>query len=306
MLYLGSGNGLMIVTTSNNTVTNNSSAPGTVLAVSPDSSTVLIADGTTLFIYSSTTSGVASRAIAAGASAAAWSPDGNRAYIATPSGIFVYTPATSTMTQLSIGSVASVDFLAQGSFAYLAGGPSPVSVLATCNNGVVSGSITTPPTATPTLIRSVPNATHVLAVDTSSIDDISVTEPDTPVRIGFTLPLPAPCTPPTVTNANLNHSFGMGTFTPTQLLVTPDSSMAFVLASGNPNLLVYNVSGQTTKAINLGGTALTKGGVTPDSAYVFVGVTGTNTIHKIGVASGTDAITPIQVSFEPDLVAVQP
>jgi hypothetical protein len=313
-LYLGSGGGLMVVTTSNNTVANNAGAPGTVLAVSPDSSTVLTATSGNVYVFASSNSAVKPLPVA-GAVAAAFSPDSNRAYIVTSSGLVVYTTATGGISNLSIGNSnkcaqttplagACVDFLAQGSFAYLAGGPDTVSVLATCNNSPVTGAVTSPPATAPTLIRSLPNATHVLTANSPNIDDITVTETGT---VGSTALAGTTCIPPSVTNANASHPIpGVSAFTPSQLIVTPDSSKAYIL-SDNASLLVYDVASATPLTITItGATGLTTGGVTLDSTNLFVGVLGTNTIHKITVSSGVDNGVFATPGFEPDFVAVRP
>lgn len=305
-LYLGSVSGLMVVGTSSttsNTIGSNVNVPGTVLAISPDSTTVLIADptGTVVYVYTGATAAVRTLSIT-GARAAAYSPDGSRAYIATPVGIYVYTAGTGVISSQPIGAVAALDFLAQGSFAYLAGGGANVSVLATCNNSAVAAAsaVTPQPTGVPKIIRSLPNAQHVLTANSPNIDDITVTE-GAPIGAATS----SSCQP-ALTNTSVSKGFGLASFTPTQLLVSPDSTKAYILASDTGSLLAYNVATQTPSTIPLGGTGLTTGGFTLDSAYVFVGVTGTNTIHKLAVATGTDAITPISPGFQPDLVAVRP
>lgn len=314
-LYLGSTSGLMIYDPAANTVTSLNGIPGKVLAVSPDSTLILIADSSTVRIYSTATSTATSIPVS-GAVSAAWSVDGSKAYIATSttSGISVYTTNTGAVTNLNLGApVNAVDFLAQGSFAYLAGGGSTVSLRNTCDDSPNTGGWTTAlPASTPAFIRSLPNATHVLAATTTSIEDIAITLP-TLLPIPATVPLPdspgAGC-PPHVGNANTSQGFGVGTFTPNQLIVTPDSGKAYVLTGSTANLLVYDVASRTPSVISLGAgaTGSTTGGVTLDSAFLFVGVAGTNTIHKVTVASGTEASPPfpVSVSFSPDLVAVRP
>jgi hypothetical protein len=62
-----------------------------------------------------------------------------------------------------------------------------------------------------------------------------------------------------------------------------------------------------------GGTATTTGGATLDNAQVYVGALGSNDVHRIDVAAGTDA-QQIAVSLKdaasatvsPDFVAVRP
>lgn len=305
-LYLGSASGLMVVgvtSTTSNTIGSNVSVPGTVLAISPDSTTVLIADptGTIVYVYTGATAAVRTLSIP-GARAAAYAPDGSRAYIATPTGIYLYTTATGVLANQPIGSVTTLDFLSQGSFAYLAGGGANVSVLAICNNAAVvpASAVTPQPTGVPKIIRSLPNAKHVLTANSPNLDDITVTE-GAPIGASTS----TSCQP-ALTNTSVSRSFGLTSFTATQLLVSPDSTKAYILASDTGSLLAYDVATQTPSAIALGGTALTTGGFTLDSAYLFVGVAGTNTIHKIAVATGTDAITPISPGFQPDLVAVRP
>ncbi len=307
-LYLGSASGMMLITTSSttsNVITTYTALPGTVLSVSPDSLYALVADpgGATVYLYAKTDASARGLSIS-GARAAAWSPDSARAYVATTNGIVVYTVLTNALTSLNINAVTALDFLAQGAFVYTAGGGANLNVLAICNNAAVAaGSAVTPqPTTVPALVRSLPNATHVLAANSPNIDDVAVVEA---APIGA--PTSSSCQP-AVTNTRVSKSFGLASFTAKQILVTPDSTKAYILASDSGSLLAYNVATQTASTISLGAgaTGATTGGATLDSAYVFVGVTGTNTIHKIAVATGTEAITPISPGFQPDLVAVRP
>jgi hypothetical protein len=254
-----------------------------------------------VYLYSGSNSTIRTLSLT-GARAAAYSPDGSRLYIATPTGIYVYITATGGLTNYPIGAVTALDFLTQGSFAYLAGGGSNLTTLATCNNAAVAAAaaVTPQPDGVPTMVRSLPNATHLLAVDSPYLDDVTVTESSPAGASGTTTCQPG------VTNPLVKQSFGLSSFTPSQLLVSPDSSKAYVLASDSSKLLVYNVATQTPSTIDLGGTGLTTGGFTLDSNYLFVGVAGSNTIRKLSVATGTDIITPISLSFQPDFVAVRP
>jgi len=84
-LYFGSPQGLMSITTANNSVTGaNVSLPGTVLAISPDGSTLVITDPTrqTISLYSTASASVTT-IIGGIGTRAVWSPDSQTVYITT-------------------------------------------------------------------------------------------------------------------------------------------------------------------------------------------------------------------------------
>ena len=92
----------------------------------------------------------------------------------------------------------------------------------------------------PTLIKALPNGTGAVAVDPPSIDVIST--PST---------LSAGC--PVTTQSTINsYDLGVGSFTPAQLLVTPNSSTAWIL-SNLSNLLGFNVSSLAPSTVPAGG-----------------------------------------------------
>src|SRR5260370_19469315 len=113
--------------------------------------------------------------------------------------------------------------------------------------------------------------------------------------------------PTTISETTCVVAFTGGT-TAKQIIITSNGTHAYVTSDLAGKLLSYDVVGNATGAVNLVGTApvTTTGGVTLDSASVYVGVNdgGTGSVHKIDVASGNDT-TQISVSFVPDLVAVR-
>jgi hypothetical protein len=115
---------------------------------------------------------------------------------------------------------------------------------------------------------------------------------------------------PTIVESELQpHSSG-DTFEPNQLIITPDSTKAFVTSTARTgSLLAYNVGTGTVSTITLAGpnastAGTTTGGMTLDSKTLFVGGTDNN-VHVIDVASGSDT-SQIDVGFTPELVAVRP
>ena len=99
----------------------------------------------------------------------------------------------------------------------------------------------------------------------------------------------------------------VSSFTPSQLLVKPDGSQAYILASDNANVLAYNIFAGTTSTIPLTNSpTLYTGGITLDGAFMYVGASDNGgSIHVIDLNAMQDT-TQIPVSFTPNLVAVRP
>jgi hypothetical protein len=217
-----------------------------------------------------------------------------------------YLVAGSTLYQYSIQfalrtipmSVAANDVAVNtsGQYAYTAGGEaSAVAARDTCRNDSTWAPEDVVGTgAAPDLIASASNGS-LLAVEgaSSEIDKITPT-------IGAP-PAGTSC-PPSVSNALASASFGVGAFTPRQIIVTPDGSKAFI-TSDNNSLLGYDVAANTTFTVALS-TDTFNGGALIDSTKVYVGGSD-SAVHVIDVATGTQSAS-ISLSFVPDLVAVRP
>jgi hypothetical protein len=298
--------GLAIVSISSNTVSEFTSATGKVLAVSPDGKKIVLSHTdpaelpSQVFVFDTTNNSSVALAIA-GATAADFSPDGLKAYVLAGSTLYVYSPLDALKTILLSAPANDVSFLANGAFAYLAGGSSSaVTVFRTCDNGLAQ-TVGTP--ATPFFIKTLPDATQVLAVDPPSIDVINVTT------------TPTGCTP-TVSNAVNSVNLGQGNFVPTQLIVSTDGSRAYVLASNLASILVFNVGNQTSSSIALAANATPiRGASTTDGTLLYV-TASDGLVHVIDTVAGNDIQ---QISFpqnfcgggvtftcKPDLIAVKP
>ena len=298
--FLGSDGGMIVIDATNNTLAANvTAAPGRVLAVSPDSNRVLVSDVSArlLRIFDGTNNTVTNLPLT-NASAASFTPDGSKAYIAAGDKLAILQgTALSTLTAPS--SAADIAALANGNAAYLAN--AAVSQVLTCNNSISAG-----PGGAPTFVRSLPTGKQVLGVSNSSIDafDVTVTPAAGSSASACPTVTPGPLVPHSISSA-----------APDQLLVSPDSTKAFVVSRARSgSVIAYDVgadanSGSTSTIALSGGTAATTtGGITPDSKFLYVGGTD-NKVHVIDIAAGTDtAQIPAtgDLGFTPDFVAVRP
>jgi len=299
--------GLMVISVSANSVSQFASAPGKVLAVSPDGKKVILShtDPTELpnqvFIFDTANSSTVALPIA-GATAADFSPDGFKAYIVAGSTLYVYSPLDALKTISLTAPAKDVSFLASGTFAYLAGGSSSaVTVRRTCDNALAQ-TVGTP--STPFFIKTIPDATQVLAIDPPFMDVINVST------------TPAAGCATSVNNTVSSVSLGQGNFVPTQLIVSADGLRAYVLTSNLASVLVFNIGNQPPFAIALAAQATPiQGSLTIDGTLLYV--TGSDgTVHVIDTVAGNDIQ---QISFpqnfcgggvtftcKPDLIAVRP
>jgi hypothetical protein len=284
--YLGSNSGLIVLDTGSNTITSNTGAPGKVLAVSPDGTRVVVAGSGAVYLV---TSGAVQALSITGATAADFSPDNRKAFIVAGSNLYVYQAGAALLTLPVSAAAPDVSLLASGAFAYLAGGAaSAVTARATCDASLADTAATA---GSPALLKPLPDGSGMVAADSPGLDVITATTD----RAGC---------PPSLSDAVSFQDFGQGAFVAKQLLVLPSGNKVYLL-SDLAKLLVYDVTGKTVSTIALaGGATPLSGGSTLDSATLYVGGSD-NTVHRIDVASGTDA-QQISVSFTPDLVAVRP
>ena len=312
--------GLMVATLSSPpAVTEYRGVVGKVLAASPLGNKVVVSDtlDTPNEVYVFDTMAHTSISLPiTGAVAADFSPDGLKAFIVANNGsastLYVYSTldALQTIPLSSVTPANSVSFLSEGAFAYIAGGsPSGVTVGRTCDNALL-GSVSTP--AAPAIIKTLPNATQVLALDPPNIDVISVTTPP---------PGPTGCFP-TVTNTVKSFNLGQGTFIPLQMLLAPDGSKAYVITANLPSVLVFDVINQISSSIPLNGsTTAQRAALTLDGNLLYVATTD-RMIHVLSTQSGGDVaeipfpMTPTTPDYlcpnsppvvcTPNLIGIQP
>jgi len=314
MQFVPNGTKAFVTTTSGlvsldaiaNTITLLASDPiGKILAVSPDGSKVIVSNvifnasvpSQRLFVFDQA-AGQLQTFILPGAVAAAFDHDGFRAYIAADNGnVYVYSPFQTEKTLTLAGAFTDVAPLASGPFTFLAN-PSGLNVISTCDNAVLPNA---PTSQTPLLLGEVKNANQIVTANASGFDVVTATIPD--VTGGQ-------CHPPT-TFADQAITFGLGPLNPRKLIVGSNGAHIVQLAAGQAQILV-GVPGAGPGVIPLaaGGTEAVSGDMTLDGNTLWVGVAGTNTVHRINLASSADEFQ-IQLNLNgtnalPDILAVRP
>jgi uncharacterized protein YjdB len=306
--YIGTNTVLIPLNPATNALGTTLAVPGKVLAISPDSKKVIVADQTPTapqtFVVDVATSTFAKLGITTVSTAADFSADSLKAYIVSNGNatLSIFSPVLPFQALTLNAAANDVTFLSQGSLGYLAGGTAnSITARATCDNSLVS---TVGTTATPLLIKSNFDSSRVFGVDGSRVYDVTVSNIATPAN--------GNC-PPTASNSLNTVLFG-STVTPKQMILTSDGVHMYVTNDSN-KVLTYNAATRTTSSITLqnSATATTTGGATLDGAQVYVGALGSNDVHRIDVNAGTDA-QQIAVTLKdsagaavsPDFVAVRP
>jgi hypothetical protein len=331
--YLGTNSGrlgtagMAVLDANANSLSRISNLPGKVLAVSGDGIKVIVSDTSAadgpnqVFVFDTTTNSGSVFQIT-GATVADFSPDNLKAYILADSTLYVYSKIDALQIIPLAAPANDVSFLAEGGFAYLAGGnPAGVTVRRTCDNGFAD---TVSLTGVPAFIKPLPgpavllpgdtpNSLHMLALTPPNIEIISVNAPPNVPWAG--------CTPTVVDDNPPPKSFPLGqNFVPKQLIVSQDGSTAYVITSNLSSILVFNIVAQTPSAITLTGNAVPlSAALTPDGTLLYVGASD-GTVHVVSTVAGGDiqqisfppslcqnsAGQPAGITCLPDLIAVKP
>jgi len=283
--------GIMVLSVANKAVSQYPPVAGRVLAVSPDGGSAIVSDTVDtpnqVYLFNCS-SGAATSAASSGscttnsnvalnitgATAAAFSSDGLKAYIAAGSTLYVYSKLDALKTISLSAPVNDVTFLANGAFAYLAGGdPAGVMVRGACDDSLVQGVATT---GVPLDLMALPDGVHVLGVESPGIELLTASN------------IYTTC-PPTVNNAATFVNLGQGNFIPTEATLSSDGSTAYLLTQSSGSVLIFNVGARTTSAIQLTGNVLPlQASATPDGSALYVGASD-GTVHFLSTsAGGTD------------------
>jgi hypothetical protein len=263
--------GLIVLTTASGAVALHPTAPGKVLAISPDGKTVILSDTVDVpnqvYIFNTTSNTVVATLNITGATAASFSPDDLKAYILAGNQLYIYSAIDSleNLTLSSPGFVATdVAFLPVGAFAQIAGGPpNTVTAYTTCLKGVATDGSTQQIVGTPglpSMLRPLPDGSQVLAMDSPGIDYIDVST------------APVGCPPTITTSFAQSVNLGQGNFVPTQFIVSPDGLSAYIVRQNSSTILAFNIANKTTSAITLTGNAIAlQASLTPDGKFLYVG-----------------------------------
>jgi len=302
-VYVGSDQGLMYLDVAGSgttaTLVSGSSTPcsvalcGKVLTVSNDGKMVVVSDDIStpsdVYIYNSAGNAPVDLIIPGEiATAAAFSPDQLKIFILTNLGNMYISSTVDAPTSVSTSAPGTdVKFSADGSFAYVAGSPTPTSIsgFATCDDQPTHHD---PATATydfvttlgiPLQIFPSPDGQHVFVLDPAngSIDVFATTEERKSLPDGQFLCNAQPPfvdLDPTVNFPQTAQSFDLGqgkNFVPVYAQLVNDGAEVIVVARHLPAVLVFDVSNGTTSSVALvGNTDPLSASASTDGSQVYI------------------------------------
>ena len=306
-IYMGTPNEIMIFSTANNTLSKeDATISGTVLAVSPDSGTVIVTDPVRALIYLYTSAGAITAEYGGVATSATWSPDSQTVYITTADKrLLVYSTFTG-WTAISLPTPATnIAVTVPNAGIYLAEGAT-ADVRTNCPQTTVNNpglTATTsnifypdiaPVSLAATNLAATNDGLHIFGTNTTSFTDVTTNKKGGGCPVVFTSSPGAPL------------PLGVAATAITGLLTTSDSAYAFVTYTGTGAAVPQYTQSATT---GIPGT-LTKvplatytsapiapvsGVISADNNTLYVGTTGDNLVHRLirGTTGFTDSQTPI-------------
>ena len=325
-IFMGSPQALMTFATGSNTVTStNVALQGTVLAVSPDSNTVVISDPNrqTITLYNSGTPAVTTTFGGVG-TRAAFTPDGTTLYVTTADNhLLVYSAFTSWQSYDLSATGANDVVVAVPAVGAFVGGNTAVNGRSYCANSNVTPTIFYPQASSTTVaaavgdrITATNDGRHVLDVrlpssgGTPIVNDLtfagSTANDGTAGTRTFTTGLPSGDCPesgnPPTFGTVVNTAALTSVVTPaiTGLFPASDSSIAFTtyLPAANaatqgtllPAYTPANSGAGTVQNVTLttGATAPVTGVFSQDNKFFFTGTSGDNQVHIITRSTLTD------------------
>jgi hypothetical protein len=289
-----------------------------VLAVSPDSSTVLINDQVRQLFYIYTASGSITSTYGGMGSAAAWTPDMKTLYITDTASLgaghtdtlYVYNKSTgwTTYDLSASGGAQNLALTIPGVGAYLSGNPTVAHTW--CPTGTVGNSATisfypqgASVAAQTDVLAATTDGQHILGAALigggATLSDIAVSIPNGDCPGAGSNALQALTIPSTL---NPQLSLNIHATAVNQVVTSPASNLAFITYSGTTPgaLLPYyqpKASGAgTVNYVTLTGssdiTAPVAGVFSPDNKLFFVSTAGDNQIHYISIPTNINLTTP--------------
>jgi len=337
-LYFGSYRELMEYSAVTNTLgKEDTTVPGVVLAVSPDSSTVVINDQLRQVIYLYTVSSGANTSIGGLATRAAFSPDGKNVYIVGPDTLYVHNASTGWSTYNISGSepapactLNNNSPLVSGSYDPFCGPDLAITVPSigpfitgtqTTAHGFCPNVMVNPPSYYP-LAATVGATTEHLAATNDGAHILGASLSQGLTDISVAIPI-GPC-PSSNTGIQLTPTFnqyplaGISPSEIDQVVASPDSAVAFVTynsASATGLLPAYVPSTGTVTNVQLSGTAQAPiaGIFSPDETLFFVSTSGDDLIHFVDPVAlkDTQTINPSLIDANgkpvpPQMLAIKP
>jgi hypothetical protein len=295
-LYFGSYRELMVFSATTNSLTKEDvSVPGVVLAVSPDSSTVVINDQLRQVIYLYTNSSSTNVSVGGLATRAAFSPDGKNVYVVGPDNLYVHnaqtgwstyplqnpTPSTCSLNNNTPNSSGTFDPFCGTDLAITIPSIGPfvtgtqTTAYGFCPNTTVNPPVYYPPAATVAVatdqVDKTNDGNHIFGANASQgvFSDIWVYQNSNKTAAGIpTGPCPqaSPTTTLPISLTTTLYQAPITGITPSeidQVVASPDSTIAFVTynsAAASGVLPAYQPStnpgaGGTMATVQLSGTA---------------------------------------------------
>ena len=304
---LGSTEGLMVFTpgssASSSPIAQFNSAPGVLLAISNDGNSAIVADNkhtpNQVFLVNITTNAVTPLLIN-GATAAAFSPDGYKIFITatdptqTPAyHLYVFATTLALQAIPLSAPVTGISFYANGAVAFLNGGaPNAVTVYNVCDlpNNPDPIAATIPVPNQPTFFQAALDGQNAIGLDSPNVDIFFPTTL-TPPPAGLTCPFALSTPTPQIVN------LGQANFTPLKMIVTPDSSKAYILAKDRGSVFVYNFGVNTVSAIALNNSpAPVSASLSSDGSQLYVGAND-GALHALSTVASVDLQ---QITFPPN------
>ena len=329
-LYFGSYRELMIYSALSNTLgKEDTSVPGVVLAVSPDSSTVVINDQLRQVIYLYSASSGANTSIGGLATRASFSPDGKNAYIVGPDTLYVHNASTGWSTYdisttqptfsctlnnnspLASGTAAYDPFCGPGLAITVPSIGPFISGTQTTARGFCPNTTVNPPVYYPLAatvgaatdqLAATYSGTHILGASVSQgLTDIQPYTDATKTTPG----IPIGSCPSTNTGIQLATTFnqlpltGISPSEIDEVVASPNSNIAFVTynsASATGLLPAYQIPASgvgtlTNVQLSAGAKAPIAGVFSPDETLFFVSTTGDDLVHFVDPSKLKDTQT---------------
>ncbi len=328
-IYMGTPNEIMIFSTTSNALTKeDASLAGTVLAASPDNTTVVVTDPVRKLVYLYGSTGAVTAEYGGVATHAEWTPDSHTVYITTTDNrLLVYSSFTG-WTAVPLSTLATdVAITVPNAGAYLAEN-TVADVRTICPVTTVSGvgiNQTTSNTFYPSLgpvpaavtrLVATNDGVHILGATTTSFTDITTNKKSGGCPIPFTS-APGPALP-----------LGVAATSLTNLIATSDSAFAFVSYQGTgsavPQYTQSTIFGTPGTLRDIPLATSTTAPIAPVSEVLsandqilYVGTSGDNLVHRLarGVNGFADTLPPITPALPavtgtgtatPDLLAQKP
>jgi len=325
-IYMGNAVEIMSFSTTSNSVTKqDTSISGTVLAVSPDNSTVIVTDPARGLTYLYLSAGGISTEYGGVATSASWTPDSQTVYITTTDGRLLVHSTFTGWSSINLTNLATnVAVTVPNAGVYLGG--NPVDVRTNCPATLISGSGLTQTTTNvfyPDLgpvagvnaaqLAATNDGVHILGASPATFTDIATNKKSGVCPVAFTSTPGAPLSLAAAGAATVNA-----------VLATSDSAYAFVTYQGTGGVVPqYNPATGALTNIPLQKTAngtpidAIAGAISADNNTLFIGSEGDNIVHRLarGTTGFADTLTPIVPSLpningggvgRPDLIVQRP